>query len=179
MSAALWTRCGKVSCTLWEWPKKRFPKSRLSSDSFLRQYFFCFSDITTDGDTQRKRQTNVPSFSFYAPHTRKITKNANTGYLCKHSMKIESSSSIWKLHQFKELEQLKCEGENTVIQYLSHLTNSVLTNHPGLKNWFLTSNISLIHKNFGFSKFPCLTNNALDAERFVNSDRHCISIKKP
>ena len=47
-----------------------------------------------------------------------------------------------------------------VLQCLPDLTNSVLTNHPGLTNWFLTSNIFLLHNNFGFSEFPDLTNNS-------------------
>ena len=48
---------------------------------------------------------------------------------------------------------------DNLIQCLPDLTNSVLTNHPGLWNQFFTSNNFLLHKNFGFSEFPGLTNN--------------------
>ena len=57
------------------------------------------------------------------------------------------------------------------IQCLPDLTNSVLTNHPGLTNGFLASNIFLLHKNF--SKFPGLTNNWLGPDEFVKSGGHC------
>ena len=57
--------------------------------------------------------------------------------------------------------------------------NSVLTNHPGLMNRFLASNIFLLHKDFGFSEFPGLTNNWLGPARFVKSGRHCTSIPYP
>ena len=45
------------------------------------------------------------------------------------------------------------------LQCLPDLTNSALMNHPGLTNRFLTSNIFLLHKNFGFNVFPGLRNN--------------------
>ena len=61
----------------------------------------------------------------------------------------------------------------TYIQCLPDLTNSVLTNHPGLTNRFLASNIFLLHNNFGFREFPGLTNNWLGPNRFVKSGRHC------
>ena len=47
------------------------------------------------------------------------------------------------------------------VQCLPDLTNSVLTNRPGSTNQFLTSNIFLLHKIFGFSEFPGLMNNWL------------------
>ena len=53
------------------------------------------------------------------------------------------------------------------------LTNSVLTNHPGLSNRFFDLKYFLLHKNFGFSEFPGLTNNAPGPNRFVKSGRHC------
>ena len=54
-----------------------------------------------------------------------------------------------------------------------------LTNLPGLTNRFLTSlssHISLLHKNYGFSEFPGLTNNEPGANLFVKSHRHCITL---
>ena len=63
---------------------------------------------------------------------------------------------------------------DSYIQCVLDVTNSVLTNHPGLTNRLLTSNIFLLHKNFGFSEFPALTNNAPSPKRFVKSGRHCI-----
>ena len=41
-----------------------------------------------------------------------------------------------------------------IMQCLTDLTNSILTNHPGL-----TNRCFLIHKNFEFNEFPGLTNN--------------------
>ena len=59
------------------------------------------------------------------------------------------------------------------VQCLPDLTNSVLTNHPGLTSWFLTAKNFLLHKNFGFSEFRDLTNNSPGPDRFVKSGRHC------
>ena len=64
----------------------------------------------------------------------------------------------------------------TSVQSSPDLTNSVLTNHPGLTNWFLPQ-ISL-HKKFGFNEYPGLMNNWLGPERFVKSGDHCISYFK-
>ena len=55
------------------------------------------------------------------------------------------------------------------VHCLPDLTNSVLTNHPGIMNRFLTSNIFLLHKNIGFSEFPGLMNSCLGPNRFVKS----------
>ena len=52
------------------------------------------------------------------------------------------------------------------MQY-SVLTNSVLANHLGLTNQFLTSNNFLLHKDFGFSEFPGLTNNCHGPNQIV------------
>ena len=76
-------------------------------------------------------------------------------------------------------EQLITTGSagltNSQLQCLQDLTNSVLTNHPGLTNQLLTPNIFYCIKDFGFSEFPGLTNNWLGPNRFVKSGRHCIS----
>ena len=50
------------------------------------------------------------------------------------------------------------------------LTNSVLSNHPGLTNRFWPR---LLHKKFGFNEYPGLMNNWLGPERFVKSGEHC------
>ena len=34
----------------------------------------------------------------------------------------------------------------------------------------------LLHKNSGFSEFPCLANNWLGTDRIVKTGRHCISV---
>ena len=59
------------------------------------------------------------------------------------------------------------------LQCSPDLTNSVLTNHPGLTNQFLTSKLFLLHKNFGFNEYPGIANNCLGPERFVKSGDHC------
>ena len=62
---------------------------------------------------------------------------------------------------------------STTVQCSQDLTNSVLTNQPGLTNRFLSSNIFLLNKTFGFNEYPGLTNNCLGPERFVKSGKHC------
>ena len=43
-------------------------------------------------------------------------------------------------------------------------------------NWFLTSDIVLLHKMFGFSENTGLTNNRLGPKRFIKSGNYCTCI---
>ena len=81
--------------------------------------------------------------------------------------------------QLRQVKREEREQDDEVRRYQIHvqcspdLTNSVLTNHPGLTNLFLTSNIFLLHKNFGFNEYPGLMNSLLGSKRFVKSGDHC------
>ena len=70
---------------------------------------------------------------------------------------------------------LKFNKVRIKLQCSPHLTNSVLTNHPGLTNRFLTSNIFYFIKTSDLTNIRILTNNWLGPERFVKFGDHCNS----
>ena len=47
------------------------------------------------------------------------------------------------------------------LQWSPDLTNSVLMNHPGFNKSVSTSKLFLLHKKFGFNKYPGLTNTVV------------------